>query len=150
VDLGGIAKGWAVDRAIEAIRAHGFKDAIVNAGGDLYAMGHSERGDAWEIGIQDPRNPGRISRTLELSDAAVATSGDYIQYFEYQGRRYHHIMDPITASPRVTAVHSVTVQAATCMAADVACGSVYGLAAPQAARVLARLDGSARVLDVES
>ncbi len=150
VDLGGIAKGYAVDRAIEAIRARGFKDAIVNAGGDLYAMGHSERGDAWEIGIQDPRSPGRIVRTFPLSDGAVATSGDYIQYFDYEGRRYHHIMDPITAEPRRTPVHSVTIAARTCMTADVACGTIYGLGRDQASSVLARLAGDAQLLDVET
>ncbi len=150
LDLGGIAKGWAVDRAIEAIRARGFRDAIVNAGGDLYAMGHSERGDAWEIGIQDPRSPGRIARTFPLSDGAVATSGDYVQYFEYQGRRYHHIMDPITAEPRRTPVHSVTIAASNCMTADVACGTIYGLGRDQAVPILARLAGDARLLDVET
>ena len=150
VDLGGIAKGYAVDRAIDAIRAHGFKDAIVNAGGDLFAMGHSERGDAWEIGIQDPRSPGRITRTFSLTDRAVATSGDYIQYFEYHGRRYHHIMDPITAAPRLTPVHSVTVAAPTCMEADVGCGNVYGLDRNDATALLARLSGGASLLDVET
>ncbi len=150
VDLGGIAKGWAVDRAIEAIRAHGFQDAIVNAGGDLFAMGHSERGDAWEIGVQDPRRPGRIVRTFPLSDGAVATSGDYVQYFDYEGRRYHHIMDPITAAPRRTPVHSLTIAAASCMTADVACGTVYGLGREQAAPILARLAGDARLLDLET
>ncbi len=150
IDLGGIAKGWAVDRAIDAIRARGFRDAIVNAGGDLYAMGHSERGDAWEIGIQDPRSPGRIARTFPLSDGAVATSGDYIQYFEYEGRRYHHIMDPLTGAPRLTPVHSVTIAAPSCMTADVACGTIYGLGRDQAAPILARLAGDARLLDVET
>jgi len=151
VDLGGIAKGYAVDRAIEAIRARGFRDAIVNAGGDLYALGHSERGDAWEIGIQDPRNPGRIIRTFPLSNRAVATSGDYIQYFEYEGRRYHHIMDPLTAAPRLTPVHSVSVTAPTCMTADVSCGTIYGLPRHEAVAVLARLAGGhTTLLDVET
>ena len=150
LDLGGIAKGYAVDRAIDAIRVRGFKDAIVNAGGDLYAMGHSERGDDWEVGIQDPRNPGRIARTFPLSDGAVATSGDYIQYFEYHGRRYHHIMDPVTGAPRLTPVHSLTIAAPTCMHADVACGTVYGLARADVSPVLARLCASAKLLDLET
>lgn len=150
LDLGGIAKGYAVDRAIEAIRARGFRDAIVNAGGDLYAMGNSERGDAWEIGIQDPRRPGSVLRTFPLSDGAVATSGDYVQYFEYHGRRYHHIMDPITASPRMTTVHSLTIAAPSCMHADVACGSVYGMGKTDAQHVLDRLSGGASILDVET
>ena len=149
VDLGGIAKGYAVDRAIEAIRRFGFKDAIVNAGGDLFAMGKSERGDDWEVGIQDPNNPGRISRTFPLSDRAVATSGTYIQFFDFGGRRYHHIMDPITAAPRVTSIHSLSVTAPSCMAADVACGTVYGLPTTDANRILARLAADTRVIDTE-
>ncbi len=150
LDLGGIAKGWAVDRAVDAIRARGFKDAIVNAGGDLYAMGHSERGDAWEIGIQDPRNPGGILKTFPLSDRAVATSGDYIQFFDYHGRRYHHIMDPATGAPRVTPVHSSTVAAATCLEADVGSGAVYGMARPDADAILGRLCHGAELIDRET
>ncbi len=149
VDLGGIAKGWAVDRAVDAIRARGFKNAIVNAGGDLYAMGVSERGDAWEVGIQDPRNPHGILKTFPLSDRAVATSGDYIQFFDYHGRRYHHIMDPATGAPRVTPVHSSTVAAATCLEADVGSGAVYGMARPDADAILGRLCHGAELIDRE-
>ena len=79
----------------------------------------------------------------------MATSGTYIQFFDFGGRRYHHIMDPITAAPRVTSIHSLSVTAPSCMAADVACGTVYGLPTTDANRILARLAADTRVIDTE-
>jgi thiamine biosynthesis lipoprotein len=126
VDLGGIGKGYAVDRAVQALRERGIERAFVNAGGDLYAMGESEDGDAWRVGVQSPEDPSRIDRTLELSDAAVATSGDYLRFFLHGGRRYHHLLDPGTAAPRRTGRHSLTVRAARCIDADAAATALYG------------------------
>lgn len=107
LDLGGFAKGVAVDRAIERLRALGVTDAIVNAGGDLRVIGrHGER--PWRIGIRHPRGRG-IMAELEVADGeSVFTSGDYERYFIYRGRRYHHILDPRTGEPAANAV-SVTV-----------------------------------------
>lgn len=96
VDLGGIAKGHAVDRAVAALRAQGIDRAFVNAGGDLYAMGASEDHDPWQVGIQLASDPSRIGRVIAVEDAAVATSGDYLQGFRFGGRRYHHILDPVS------------------------------------------------------
>jgi len=146
LDLGGIGKGWAVDRAVAALRAHGIRDAVVNAGGDLYAMGHSERGDAWEIGVQSPTDPRATVATFKLTDAAVATSGDYLRYFEYHGRRYHHIMDPRTGAPRVTSEHSVSVRAATCMDADAGATAVYGCDPARAQTLLTNAAHGARLI----
>ena len=137
LDLGGIAKGWGVDRAVDALRAHGIRDALVNCGGDLYAMGHSERGDAWEIGVQSPTDPHGIVARFAVSDRAVATSGDYRQFFEYHGHRYHHLMDPRTAAPRLTREESVTVEAATCMDADAGATAVFGAPGERARAILA-------------
>jgi FAD:protein FMN transferase len=109
VDLGGFLKGVAVDRGISLLRDHGIEHAIVNAGGDLRAIGRrGERG--WRIGIRAPR-AAEIIAALEIAhDEAVFTSGDYERWFEYQGRRYHHILDPRTGYPTegiagVTIVH---------------------------------------------
>lgn len=93
IDLGGIAKGYAVDRAFEVLRTLGYKNLIVNAGGDL-RQGGSKFDQPWSIGIQHPRIPRKIMATFSMSDAAIATSGDYERFFVHQGKRYHHIFDP--------------------------------------------------------
>lgn len=128
LDLGGIAKGYGVDQAVAALRRHGIEDALVNVGGDLYALGHSADGDAWRVGVRDAHDPTRIARTLEVRDSAVATSGDYRRYFDYAGRRYHHLLDARTAAPIESASHSATVVEATCMAADAAATAAFARA----------------------
>jgi thiamine biosynthesis lipoprotein len=137
LDLGGIAKGFGVDRAADALRARGIDRGLVNVGGDLYALGEPEPGTPWVVGIQSPEDPTRVLERLTARDSAVATSGDYLQYFAHEGRRYHHLLDPGTAAPRRTPVHSVTVVAATCVAADAAATAVYGMPADRASRLLA-------------
>jgi thiamine biosynthesis lipoprotein len=146
IDLGGIAKGYGVDRAADALRRQGIARGIVNVGGDLYAIGRSEDGDPWRVGIRSPTDPDGLMGTLEVADAAVATSGDYEQFFEYRGRRYHHLLDPATAAPRVSAVHSVTIRAASCLAADAASTAVFGLDRTAAARLLRSAPGAAEVV----
>jgi thiamine biosynthesis lipoprotein len=115
--LGGIGKGYAVDRAVAVLRAAGVRDFLVQAGGDMYAGGIN--GDvAWRLGIQDPRGPGGESfASLDLSDATFSTSGDYERFFEKDGVRYHHILDPRTGQP-ARGVRSVTVVTATATAAE--------------------------------
>jgi FAD:protein FMN transferase len=136
LDLGGIAKGHAVDRAVEALREWGIAHALVNAGGDLYALGHAPDGEPWRIGIRSPRDPARLAGSLLLEDRAVATSGDYEHFFEQGGVRYHHLLDPATAEPRRSDVHSVTVAAATCLEADAGATAVFGCTPGEAARLL--------------
>lgn len=126
IDLGGIAKGYAVDKAAAAMRAAGVKDALVRAGGDLVALGRSERDEPWRIGVRDPANPDRIASEFDLSDGAAATSGDYERFFDHGGRRYHHILDPETAAPCLSSFHGVTVTASSCMTADAAATSCFG------------------------
>ena len=126
IDLGGIAAGYGVDQAVATLRAWGIRDAIVNLAGDLYAMGRSEDGNPWRVGIRSPERPDRLVASLDVEDAAVTTSGDYVKYFEYGGRRYHHLLDPMTGAPRVAAMRSITVQAADCMTADAAATACFG------------------------
>ncbi len=147
LDLGGIAKGFAVDRAAEALRARGVRDALVNVGGDLRAVGASEDGDPWSVGIRCPDDPARIRRTLDVRDAAVATSGDYAQFFEHGGRRYHHLLDPRTAAPRRSGARSLTIVAATCLTADAAATALFGAEPARARSLLGRLAPDARIED---
>ncbi len=146
LDLGGIGKGWAVDRAVDALRSRGIRNALVNCGGDLFALGVSERGDPWEIGVQSPTDPQAIVARLPLSDRAVATSGDYRQFFDYGGRRFSHLMDPRTGAPRRTAEHSVSVEAAACVDADAGATAVFGATPAQASALLAAAAPGARLV----
>ena len=98
-NLGGIGKGYAVDRAVDILHDHGVRDFMIQAGGDLYVGGR--RGDRpWRLGIRDPRGPAEQSfATLELTNATFSTSGDYERFFLRGGRRYHHILDPDRGEP---------------------------------------------------
>lgn len=145
LDLGGIAKGYGVDRAVEALRGHGVRDALVSAGGDLYALGVSEDGDPWEVGVRDPSDPSSFLRVLRLEDRAVATSGDYVAGFDHGGRRYHHLLDPGTGEPRRSPVRSLTVTAPTCMTADAAATALFGAARAEAHDALARVAPDAKI-----
>lgn len=136
LDLGGIAKGYGVDRAAEALRRQGVRQAIINVGGDLYALGEAGDGEPWRVGIRDPEDPAGLAGEITVRDAAVATSGDYLQYFKHGGRRYHHLLNPVTGAPRLTAVHSLTIQADTCLVADAAATALYGMPRAEAERVL--------------
>jgi thiamine biosynthesis lipoprotein len=98
-DVGGIAKGLAVDRAARKLRSLGFRSAIINAGGDLCLIGTRPDGEPWRIAIRHPRRQSEFLGYLDLEDVSIATSGDYEQFFIHEGRRYHHILDPATGMP---------------------------------------------------
>lgn len=146
LDLGGIAKGFGVDRAVAALRDWGMLHALVNVGGDLYALGDSPEGDPWRVGIRSLEDAHQLAGTFEVSNQAVATSGDYQQYFEYGGRRYHHLIDPGTAAPRVSAVHSVTIVADSCLHADAAATATFGMRPDGAAALLRACAAGARLV----
>lgn len=107
IDLGGYAKGYALDRAADLFKQQGIHNALINIGGNVLAMGqHGDRD--WRVGIQHPRKPGPIA-TLELHDGeAIGTSGDYQRYFEFGGKRYCHLIDPRSGQP-VQGVQAVTI-----------------------------------------
>jgi thiamine biosynthesis lipoprotein len=120
LDLGGIAKGYGVDRAAAVLRDHGVFRGLVNVGGDLMALGDGPGGRPWRVGVRDPDRPTGVVSTLEVVDQAVATSGDYLRYFEHEGRRYHHVLDGGTRAPTRAGGRSVTVSASSVMSADAA------------------------------
>lgn len=109
IDLGGIAKGYAVDKAIEALKKNNIKRALVNAGGDLYALGTDRQGEKWQIGVQDPREEDKIIDIIKVKDRAVATSGDYRRYFTLEGKRFSHIVNPKTGLTVQDVPMSVTI-----------------------------------------
>lgn len=125
IDLGGIAKGYAIDRAGEILKKHGVENFIVNYGGDMLFCG-SKGGRPWSIGIRNPDKPSEILKKLELGTSGckgVATSGDYERFFIIEGETFSHIMDPKTGKP-VKDARSVTVIGDDATVADAAATAV--------------------------
>lgn len=108
IDLGGIAKGYAVDRAISVLQSFGVRHATISAGGDSRVLG-DKMGRPWMVGIKNPRGKDEVAITLPLENCAISTSGDYERYFiDEQGERIHHILNPRTGKP-TNGVNSVTI-----------------------------------------
>lgn len=117
IHLGGIGKGYAIDRGANMLRTRGFPDFMIQSGGDLYVSG-LRGGQPWRLGIRDPRGPeGRRFAEIDLSDGTCSTSGDYERFFIKDGRRYHHILDPTNGEP-ARGARSVTIVANLASIAD--------------------------------
>jgi thiamine biosynthesis lipoprotein len=126
IDLGAIAKGYAVDCASAVLKEKGIKNFLVNAGGDLKINGAKEKGVPWAIGIRHPRLPSQMIAKLSPRQAGVATSGDYEKFFVKKGERYHHLLNPSTGTP-ARECQSVTVMAPSAMDADALATTVFVL-----------------------
>lgn len=118
IDLGGIAKGYAIDCGARVLKQRGVVRFLLDAGGDLYLCGPKDEQHDWMVGIKHPRKPDELIARFALTDCAVATSGDYERYADIAGKRYHHIIDPRTGLPS-DQCQSVTVIATTAEEADV-------------------------------
>jgi FAD:protein FMN transferase len=116
IDLGGIAKGYAVDRGIELLRSRGITQAAVTAGGDTRILG-DRRGQPWLVGIRHPDDPEKLVTRIPLADTAMSTSGDYERYFDAEGVRYHHIIDP-RSGHSARGVRSATILGPTALQTD--------------------------------
>ncbi len=137
IDLGGIAKGYAVDRCIDIVRARGVTSALITAGGDSRVIG--ERwGRPWQIGIRDPRNREGLVAMLPLENVAVSTSGDYERYFEEGNVRYHHIIDPTTGDS-ARELRSVTIIGPEATTTDALSTSVFVLGVKKGLELINRL-----------
>jgi thiamine biosynthesis lipoprotein len=146
IDLGGIAKGYAVDRSIGVLRKLGIEHAMVNAGGDTRLLG-DRRGKPWIVGIRDPRSDGRMVTRLPLENEAISTSGDYERYFEEDGVRYHHILVPGTGKS-AREVRSVTILGADATLTDGLSTTVFVLGVERGMRLVSRLpDVEAVIVD---
>jgi thiamine biosynthesis lipoprotein len=134
IDLGGFAKGHAVDNATTILRHRGIRHAIVSAGGDSRVIG-DRRGRPWTIGVRDPRRPGEMAALLPLEDVSISTSGDYERYFDADGQRFHHLIDPATGrSP--TSVHSVTILAEDGLTTEALSKTVFVLGVEKGMRLI--------------
>ena len=140
INLGGIGKGYAVDRAVDIMRRSGLRDFMIQAGGDMYVAGL--RGDRpWRLGIRDPRGPAdRIFAALDLTDATFSTSGDYERFFMKNGRRYHHIIDLSVGEP-ARLCRSVTLVTARAVIADALAKGVFILGPDAGMALIERTPG---------
>ena len=126
VDLGGIAKGHAVDRCIAILQRMGIKQALVTAGGDSRMIGDRWRGHPWNIGVRDPRDAAKVVAVIPLENVAVSTSGDYERYFIENGVRYHHIINP-KSGDSARGMHSATIIGPDATTTDALSTSVFVL-----------------------
>ena len=145
VHLGGIGKGYAIDRAVALLRQRGFANFMIQAGGDLYVAGLNN-GQPWTLGIRDPRGPAaRVFATIEMGDGTFSTSGDYERFFLRNGRRYHHLLDPNVGEPaRLT--RSVTILSNSALLADALSTGVFVLGPEQGMALVERLPGVEAVM----
>ena len=135
IGLGGIGAGFGIDRAGAILEAAGFHDFFIDGGGDILIRGrHIDR--PWTVGIANPRDDDHLLGTVELTDAAIATSGDYEKFFIRDGVRYHHILDPATGMPATRSIQT-TVIAPTCLQVDALSTALFVMG-PEAGLTLAR------------
>jgi thiamine biosynthesis lipoprotein len=134
IDLGGFAKGHAVDNATAILRQFGIQHAMVSAGGDSRVIG-DRRGRPWTIGIRDPRRPGEVVAVLPLENTSISTSGDYERYFDADGQRFHHLIDPATGcSP--ASIRSVSILADDGLTSEALSKAVFILGLDQGMRLI--------------
>jgi thiamine biosynthesis lipoprotein len=148
INLGGIAKGYVVERGVSILRSRGVRNGIVTAGGDSRLLG-DRRGQPWMVGIRDPRDDSQVAISVPLEDEAISTSGDYERYFEEGDTRYHHIIQPSTGEP-ASGVHSATVFGPDAVITDALSTSVFVMGVDQGLRLVATLpDYESIVIDAE-
>ena len=148
INLGGIAKGYVVERGVSILRSRGVRHGIVTAGGDSRLLG-DRRGQPWMVGIRDPRDDSQVAISVPLEDEAISTSGDYERYFEEGDTRYHHIIQPSTGEP-ASGVHSATVFGPDAVITDALSTSVFVMGVDQGLRLIATLpDYESIVIDAE-
>lgn len=147
LDLGGIAKGYAVDEAIDILRKNGIKSGLVNLGGDIYALGTKTDGTPWRVGVNNPHvgQDNSIIR-ITVSDKSVVTSGDYERFFVENDIRYHHIIDPKTGYPADSGLVSVTIVSDKSMDGDVLSTSVFILGLEEGLNLIESLPGVEAIL----
>ncbi|MFH1311920.1 MAG: FAD:protein FMN transferase [Candidatus Eisenbacteria bacterium] len=138
IDLGAIAKGYAVGEAVKVLKGAGVTSALIDAGGDIYAIGEL-RGRPWKVGIRNPRGEGVIG-VLDVSDLTIVTSGDYERFFEKDGVRYHHILDPASGFPSDGLI-SVTVICDDAVRGDGLSTALFVLGAERGMELVEHMDG---------
>jgi thiamine biosynthesis lipoprotein len=146
ISLGGIAKGYAIDRAADVLSAGGVEDFLAQAGGDLYVHGHRADGSPWIAGVRDPRGAeGSYFARMPVEDHAFSTAGDYERSYTVGGKRYHHIIDPRTGYP-ATASRSVTIWAKDALTADALDDAVFILGPAKGLELVEATDDAGAII----
>jgi len=139
IDLGGIAKGYIVDKTFQFLKSNGIKNGLINAGGDIYCWGFNEKGEKWKIGIENPFEEGKIIGIFEITDKGIATSGNYKRYLEIKKKKIGHIINPKTGLPTGENIASVTVIANDCTIADGFATGIFVLGIEKGLKVINKL-----------
>ncbi|MBF0327540.1 MAG: FAD:protein FMN transferase [Nitrospirae bacterium] len=151
IDLGGIIKGYAADKAVEVLKSNGIKAGIVAAAGDIRTFGKRHDEGSWNVGIKNPRQKGSVDEivaVVKLSGQAISTSGDYERFFEKNGIRYHHILDPKTGNPAY-GCQSVTIVAKEAAITDAFATGIFVLGPKKGMGVLNKLGIDGIIIDKE-
>lgn len=131
IDLGGVAKGYAADKAIESLKKRGVTQALITTGSTTRVRGSKPDGEPWRIGIEHPRKSGQTIGILSLVNKSVSTSGDYQRYFIKNGKRYHHILDPKTGRPAGGVMSVTVVTGRSCAEADILSTAIFVMGYPR-------------------
>lgn len=140
IGLGAVAKGYAAAKARQILLDKGVKSAVLSLGGNVALIGKKTDGSEWNVGIQHPLYSDRLIATVKASDTAVVTSGGYQRYFEYDGKRYHHILDPRTGYPADSGIISATVITKDDTLADALSTAVFVMGTEKATELYKTLD----------
>ena len=152
VDLSSIAKGYGVDEVADLLRSLGYKNYLVEIGGEIFAAGHRKDNTRWRIGINRPRAGAAfdaVYKVVALQNQGFATSGDYRNFFEVDGVRYSHVIDPRTGFPVSNGVVSTSIISADCMTADGLATAIIVMGVKKGLELIDRLDGVEGLLVVE-
>jgi len=142
VDLGGIAKGFAGDEAIKIYKKHGVKSAFISIGGNIVLLGGKPDSTSWKVGVRDPRGPeGSYIAVINAKDKAIVSSGDYQRYFEKEGVRYHHIIDPRTGYPADSGLIGTTVVSELSIDADALSTAAFVLGLESGMDLIEKIEG---------
>lgn len=149
LDFGGFGKEYAVDFVAQMAIGRGITAALIDFGHDLRALGLPPGRQAWHIGLEDPRNPGTATGSVAVTNKGVASSGDYIRCFEFEGKRYGHIIDPRTGWPVANGCLQATVIAPTCLLAGVLSTTAFVLGVPKGIEFIQGFPGAEGLLVAE-
>jgi len=142
IDLGAIAKGYAADEIVKLLKDNGVSSAIIDLGGNIFVLGKKQDGSPWKVGVQNPEKSGSDTiGFVTASDKSIVTSGVYERYFEFEGKSYHHILNPETGYPYEKDVLGVSIVSDTSIDGDSLSTTLFALGVDEGLKLIESLDG---------